>query len=135
MERVIARRDNILLFGTKPYEELGRYIASMDVCLIPLKMSGLRRAADPNKLYEYAACGKPIVTMAYSDEIRALSEMVFTAEDHDGFVAGVRRALEEGSDGERLMTFARSRSWQARADEMAALITARLGAEKRKDCA
>jgi teichuronic acid biosynthesis glycosyltransferase TuaH len=133
MEEITTRRSNIEILGTRPYEELGRYIASMDVCLIPLQVNELRRAADPNKLYEYAACGRPIVTMAYSEEIRALADMIYTAENHDEFVSKVREALERGVDRERLEAFARSRSWQSRADEMAALIAEHLSAGTRKE--
>ncbi len=133
MAEITARRSNIELLGARPYEELGRYIASMDVCLIPLQVNELRRAADPNKLYEYAACGRPIVTMAYSDDIRALSDMIYTAENRDEFILKVREALERGADGERLEAFARSRSWQSRADEMANLVGGRLSAKTRKE--
>ncbi len=133
MEDITARRNNIELLGTKPYEELGRYIASMDVCLIPLQVNELRRSADPNKLYEYAACGRPIVTMAYSEDIKSLADMIYTAEDRGEFISKVREALERGADGERLEAFARSRSWQSRADEMADLIAGRLSTGKRKE--
>jgi glycosyltransferase involved in cell wall biosynthesis len=127
MEEVTSRRPNVHLLGTKPYEELGRYVSAMDICLIPLQVNELRRAADPNKLYEYAACGRPIVTMAYSDEIRSLSDLVYTADNRDEFVSRVGEALEKGADGERLTAFARSRSWQARADEMHYLIAKHAG--------
>lgn len=133
LEEITSRRSNIVILGARPYEELGRYIASMDVCLIPLRVNELRRAADPNKLYEYAACGRPIVTMAYSEDIRALADMIYMAESRDEFVSKVREALERGADRERLEAFARSRSWQSRADEMAALITEHLGPGTRKE--
>lgn len=133
MEEITARHGNIVLLGTKPYGELGRYIAAMDVCLIPLQVNELRRVADPNKLYEYAACGRPIVTMAYSDDIRALSDIVYIAENHEEFITKVREALERGADGDRLTAFAKNRSWQARADEMASLIRERAGARGRKE--
>ena len=132
MDGITTRHGTIRLLGTKPYEELGRYIAAMDVCLIPLRVNELRRAADPNKLYEYAACGKPIVTMDYSEDIKALSDLIYIAGDHDEFVSKVKEALEGRADGERLVAFARSRSWQARAAEMAALITRHAGAHERE---
>jgi glycosyltransferase involved in cell wall biosynthesis len=108
--------------GAKPYEMLGAYIAAMDVCIIPLKVNELMRSADPNKLYEYAACGRPIVTMKHSEDLEPLRGMIFLAGSREDFVEGIRMALASGADQDKLREFARRRSWQARADEIASLI-------------
>lgn len=85
------------------------------------------RLADPNKLYEYAAAGRPIVTPAHSPDLEPLRGFVHLAETDQEFIEGIRLALSEGKDAERLLAFARSSSWRARADALAALITDRLG--------
>lgn len=118
---------NIHHLGVKPYEQLGRYLAAMDVCIIPLRRNELMRLADPNKLYEYAAAGRPIVTPAHSPDLESLRGFVHLAETDQEFIEGIRLALSEGKDAERLLAFARSSSWRARADALAALITDRLG--------
>ena len=64
--RLAEERRNVVFLGEKSYDDLGAYLSSMDVCMIPLEANELRRLADPNKLYEYAAVGRPVVTMAYS---------------------------------------------------------------------
>lgn len=117
-------RGNIFYIGSKPYEKLGAYIASLDVCLIPLKMNELMRMADPNKLYEYAAAEKPVVTYRFAPEMDELSEMIYLADTREEFVRKIGIALEMGSDPVKLGEFARRCSWQARADEIAAIITA-----------
>jgi teichuronic acid biosynthesis glycosyltransferase TuaH len=119
---LMARRLNIFHLGAKPYERLGAYIAAMDVCMIPLKVNDLMRSADPNKLYEYAACGRPIVTMKHSEDLEPLRGMIFLADSREDFVEGIRIALASGADQDKLREFARRRSWQARADEIASLI-------------
>lgn len=124
---IAAERGNVYLIGTKPYEELGAYMAAMDVCLIPLLVNELRRLADPNKLYEYAAAGRPIVTMKYSEDIESLGDIVYLAGSREEFVRKVGEACTGGADEERLKAFAKSRSWRSRADEMSALILERLG--------
>lgn len=124
-ERVAALRSarpNVLFLGERPYEQLGAYCAAMDVCMIPLVMSELRRLADPNKIYEYAAAGRPIVTLAYSEEIAALSGLLHVARTPSEFVERIGEAIRGSGDAERLKAFARSRSWQSRADEMMRLI-------------
>jgi glycosyltransferase involved in cell wall biosynthesis len=119
---IAARRGTVFYLGAKPYERLGAYIAAMDVCVIPLKMNDLMRSADPNKLYEYAACGRPIVTMKHSKDLEPFRGMIHLAESPAEFIEGIRLALASGANQEKLLEFARRRSWQARADEIASLV-------------
>jgi glycosyltransferase involved in cell wall biosynthesis len=119
---IVSRRGNVFHLGTRPYERLGAYIAAMDVCIIPLVVNDLRRSADPNKLYEYAACGRPIVTKRYSDDLEAARGLIHLAESREEFVEQIRLALASGANREKLTEFARVRDWQVRADEIACLI-------------
>ncbi|MCK4548996.1 MAG: glycosyltransferase, partial [Candidatus Krumholzibacteria bacterium] len=120
--RLAEERRNVVFLGEKNYDDLGAYLSSMDVCIIPLEANELRRLADPNKLYEYAAVGRPIVTMAYSDYVTSLDGLVYVARSRGEFVDKVEEALGKGDDSEALREFARARSWQSRADEMTRLI-------------
>jgi glycosyltransferase involved in cell wall biosynthesis len=115
-------RRNVVFMGEKSYDDLGAYLSSMDVCMIPLEANELRRLADPNKLYEYAAVGRPVVTMAYSEYVESLDGLVYVARSRAEFVDKVEEALGKGDDSEALREFARARSWQSRADEMTRLI-------------
>jgi len=123
LEELMSEHDNIHHLGVKPYDELGRYLAAMDVCIIPLMRNELMRLADPNKLYEYAAAGRPIVTLKHSPDLEPLRDFVHLAETGEEFIEGLHRALSEEPDTERLLEFARSSSWQARADDVARLLT------------
>jgi glycosyltransferase involved in cell wall biosynthesis len=120
--RLSDEHRNVVFLGEKRYDDLGAYLSSMDVNMIPLVVNELRRLADPNKLYEYAAAGRPIVTMAYSDYVESLQDLVHVARTKSEFVDLVEKALMPGHDPEPLMSFARERSWQSRADEMVRLI-------------
>ena len=90
--------------------------------MIPLEANELRRLADPNKLYEYAAAGRPIVTMAYSEYVESLDGLIYVAHSRGEFVDKIEEALGKNDDSEALREFARARSWQSRADEMTRLI-------------
>jgi glycosyltransferase involved in cell wall biosynthesis len=125
--RLAEQRGNVRFLGEKPYEDLGSYLSSMDVCMIPLAANELRRLADPNKLYEYAAVGRPIVTLDYSKEIASLEGLIYIARTRGEFVDLVGEAARSGADAEALREFARARSWQSRADEMVELIDDSLG--------
>ncbi len=117
-----GKRGNIRYLGSIPYERLGAYTGSLDVCMIPLQMNELMRMADPNKLYEYAAVEKPIVTFRFSEDMDELAGMIFLAGTRAEFVEKIRAALEKGTDRSKLREFARRCSWQARADAMVSLI-------------
>lgn len=51
--------DNFIFTGAVPYEEVPKYINASDVCTVPKKP--LKSGYSPLKLYEYMACGKPVV--------------------------------------------------------------------------
>lgn len=56
---------NVITLDAVPYEEVGRHIASADVCLAlqpEFDWSRWRFHGSPMKVFDYMACGKPIVT-------------------------------------------------------------------------
>ena len=122
LDELIRKRKNIFHLGAKPYEELGAYLSAMDVCIIPLKMNELMRYADPNKIYEYAAAGRPIVTLEHSKKRGELEGLVYSAASEKEFLLQLSHALRHGVDEEKLKAFARRCSWQARADAMKEVI-------------
>lgn len=52
---------NINWIDSVPYEQLPGYIGRADVCLGPMGGTGHFDRCAPNKIYEYMACGKPII--------------------------------------------------------------------------
>ena len=128
LERVTEAHGNVHHLGVKSYIELGRYLAAMDVCIVPLKMNELMRLADPNKLYEYAAVGRPIVTLRHSADLDSLEGFIHVAATHDEFIECVQTALSGEPKSTELLEFARRNSWQARADSIAELISGYLSA-------
>lgn len=57
-------QEHVVFFGEKPFEELPVYINASDICL------GLfhdKPGISPLKLFEYMACGKPIVCNSTPD--------------------------------------------------------------------
>lgn len=53
--------DRVIFTGTVPYTKVPEYISCMDVCLIPFKTNAVSDSASPLKLFEYMACGKPVI--------------------------------------------------------------------------
>jgi len=69
--------DEVLFTGTVPHEQVPGYVNLMDACLIPMKPElRLDQARCPDKLFEYFACGKPVLSTALSEVIRLGGEAV-----------------------------------------------------------
>ncbi|MGB7532380.1 MAG: glycosyltransferase family 4 protein [Halobacteriota archaeon] len=54
--------DRVTFTGMVPYSQVPKYISAIDVCLIPFKKSQISERALPLKLFEYMACGKPVIS-------------------------------------------------------------------------
>jgi glycosyltransferase involved in cell wall biosynthesis len=111
---------NVRLWGERPYQEMGRFVQSFDVCLIPFAINALTEAVNPVKLYEYLALGKPVVSTALP-ELRHYDDVSYVAEDHAGFLEAVARALAEGDNpalANRRRACAEANRWEQRADEV-----------------
>lgn len=53
--------NNVRLIDVMPREEVFRYIASADCCLVPLKKIDIFKTALPSKMFDAWACSKPII--------------------------------------------------------------------------
>ena len=51
----------VLIHDSKPRKELIKSIMESSVCLVPLKNKKLFNFALPSKMFEYMACGKPVI--------------------------------------------------------------------------
>ena len=79
--------DNISFMPPQRKEDLIQIIKKASVCLVPLKNEPLFRHAIPSKLFEYMACGRPVI-VSIKGEIekiikRANSGLIATPEDAD----------------------------------------------------
>ena len=82
--------NQVIFTGTKPYHELPRYIACMDVCTIPLSPPQWGDIALPNKYFEYSSCGKPILMRPIPDVARIGGPNLFVYRTQDEYIAQVQ---------------------------------------------
>ncbi|MFW9887433.1 MAG: glycosyltransferase [Candidatus Thorarchaeota archaeon] len=63
--QTIVRNQNhqkrVALVDWVRYDEVPSYIAVADICILPANLNEIMREIVPIKLYEYLACGKPVV--------------------------------------------------------------------------
>jgi len=118
-----ARR-NVHWLHAKPHAQLPHYVAAMDVCLIPFRVTPLTRGVNPNKLYEYLALGKPVVSTDFSPWLHQYEPHVRIAADAEAFLAHVGAALREPGAIAPRRRVAEEHSWERCSQQMVQLFEA-----------
>jgi glycosyltransferase involved in cell wall biosynthesis len=105
---------NVHYLGAKPVQDVPRYINACDVCILPSSMNGSAADSDQIKVYEYLACGRPIVSTDLPS-VRRFSEVVRIARNADEFLAQVKASLDADAGlAEQRRRIASEQSWQHR---------------------
>ena len=95
LAQALGVSDRVSFTGIKPYAELPRYIACMDVCTIPLSPPRWMDIALPNKFFEYSACGKPILMRPIPDVARIGGPNLFMYRTRDEFVSQIEDLMDK----------------------------------------
>ncbi len=127
----LARHPNVTLTGAQPYESLPAWAKAFDVAIIPYRLNQQVRNANPLKLREYLATGKPVVSVP-TPEIDRFAGLVRIAHGREAFLAAIEAALAGDTDDERArrMASVRDMSWDQRVDETLRTVDAALRAKR-----
>lgn len=109
---------NVHFVGRRPYESIARYMAAMDVLIMPWNDSEWIKACSPIKLKEYLAVGRPVVTTDF-DALGPWRDVVRVANGGEAFAAAVVDALKEPYDAAALEDRIRAETWDHKAAELA----------------
>lgn len=114
---------NVFFLGVKEYAELPQYVSQFDVCLIPFKLNSVTFSANPIKMWEYMASGKPIVSTPIP-EVKAQGNLVYIGNGKIEFLQKIEEALQETGQRKSLqrMLKAEANDWNARVKELQQLI-------------
>ena len=110
----------IHILGMKPYNQVPSYISSFDVCLSIYRKNLATKYIDSQKIKEYLAAGKLVVT-SDSPNIQPMSRYLRVARDVDEFVRMVRDAIGMPVDTdlrERISLSVADQDWQERVNEI-----------------
>lgn len=89
---------NVYYYGTYNYEDLRSYAESVDVCLIPYKVTPDMEKVYPLKMMEYFAFGKPVVMTPFnSEQVRELKDQVYVADTSTGMQEAILKAYHENT--------------------------------------
>ncbi len=116
---------NLHYLGKIDYQVLPAYVQSFKVGLIPFVVDELTKPLNPNKLYEYSAANKPVVSMNYSSTIEGLSDTIFVGHTHAEFIEQISTAMAKHCS-ERSRDLASKNSWDNVAQTMYTEITTSL---------
>jgi glycosyltransferase involved in cell wall biosynthesis len=114
---------NIELRGEVPYAELAVHLKEFDVGLIPFLRTPLTLATNPIKLYEYFSCGLPVVSTALP-EVEKFAGLAYLADTPATFLRQLEAAILEDDPllTEQRLAVAAQESWQARMNQLVALV-------------
>ncbi|MHC4568331.1 MAG: glycosyltransferase [Planctomycetota bacterium] len=118
----LSAKQNVWMLGQKNYEEIPHYGKCFDVAILPWRVNKWTEAANPIKLKEYLALGKPIVSTPAFSELQSYRDVVYQAKSPEEFAECITRACSEDSPelvGKRRKKVARA-SWDSKAEAVLA---------------
>lgn len=124
----LTKLTNIYWLGWKDYRFLPNYLKAIDVCLLPYVSDEWTRNFYPNKVHQYLAAGKPIVSTDFP-EIRPFSNVVKISKTHEEFLATISDSLVEGRSqlALRRIKVAAKNTWDMRAQRINEIIKETIG--------
>ncbi len=130
----LQRRPNVHFLGNRAYEDLPAYGKHFDVAIIPYRLNRQVMHANPLKLREYLAMGKPVVAVRTA-EIEKYSDVVAIADSREEFLAKLDDLLSRPDSPmaiERRMSRVASVSWDARLARVFGIVRSRLDDEEKR---
>jgi glycosyltransferase involved in cell wall biosynthesis len=127
----LAEQPNVRLIPPVPYEDLPRYAAGFDVCVLPWETEhAFTSYGSAIKVREYLATGLPVV-ISPLPEYEHLSDVLRIARSREDFIKKVEEALAENDPplADARQNAVRGGTWEARAEWVSDLIETRLIAD------
>jgi glycosyltransferase involved in cell wall biosynthesis len=125
--QALQARPNVHFFGQVTVERVADFMAACDVGLLPYRYNAWTQAIQPLKLYEYLACGLPVVASDIP-AVRDEADVVRIAADAYGFVQAVGEVLaaDRASLKAERQARAAQNTWRQRVERISELVTATL---------
>ncbi len=127
----LRSQPHVHFLGRIDVQDVPQHVAACDVCLLPYRINEWTQNIDSLKLYEYLACGKPIVSTDLPAAQR-FSALVRIATNEEEFLASMDAALK--GDSPELRTkrreVAAQHTWEHRVAALSAAIENRLSEQR-----
>ncbi len=125
----VGVQEQVIFTGLQPYAALPGLIRSCDICINPFELNAITRDILPTKLFQYLACGKPVVMTELPGTLPFLTGpedgVLYCPLDNfvetiSGLLSDRRRMDELGINAHRVAL--RDYDWQSIADKLLAWI-------------
>ncbi|MGX4642526.1 glycosyltransferase [Massilia sp. SYSU DXS3249] len=131
----LPRGENVHYMGQRNYDELPKFLAGWDVCLLPFAMNDSTKFISPTKVLEYMAAEKPSVSTPITDVKVPYGDVVAIASTPEEYIAACERMLAMSEDEKRAMVermcdIVANTSWDKTASRMHELISTTAPATK-----
>lgn len=123
----LSKHPNVHFLGTKSYKEMPAYVKGLDIGIIPWVVRPFTNAMLPMKMFDYLACGLPVVSTELN-EVQPYSHMVGLAKDADEFGELIQQALHMNcpEKARNRIALAKENSWERRTALISGAIEERL---------
>jgi glycosyltransferase involved in cell wall biosynthesis len=91
----LISKKNVWMLGKKEYWQIPCYGRCFDVAILPWVKNRWTEAANPIKVKEYLALGKPFVSTPVFTEIEKYLDVAYVAETPEEFTDCIKKALAE----------------------------------------
>ncbi len=116
---------NFQWFDAVSYESLPSYASCFDVAMIPYHVNDHTQTANPLKLREYIATGKPVVTTPMREVFR-FEDVIHIAEKGPAFIQAMEKALDMPANNEKRALALQGEAWHEKAELVASWIEQKL---------
>jgi hypothetical protein len=116
----LKSRSNLYALGPKPYAQVPSYMQHADVGMIPFNVREHPEHVNgihPLKLYQYLACGLPVVSVAWQ-ELETLNAPAYLSRDSAQFIAYLQQAAQEKAGAAERIAFAAQADWGRRLEAL-----------------
>lgn len=136
----LPRAANVHYMGQRNYDELPKFLAGWDLCLLPFAMNESTKFISPTKVLEYMAAEKLSVSTPITDVKVPYGDVVAIASTAEEYIAACERMLAASSEEkarlvERMRDIVANTSWDKTAGRMHELIQTTTPGETRSAAA
>jgi glycosyltransferase involved in cell wall biosynthesis len=123
--KVLASYENVVFRGALVGSELQEHMSEYDVFIMPYTIEPVNsKATVPAKLFQYMACGAPIVSSYLENLIDLPDDFVYFANNESEFVSLIHTAKIRDNETlrKKRIEFAMNHRWERRGEDMHAII-------------
>lgn len=118
----LTNSKNIIILGSRHYKQIPRYMANADIGIIPFnvaKYSELVNSIHPLKLYEYMACGLPVIASKWR-ELEFMDTPASLYENEREFLTLIEETIKKLSSADKtgFVDFAARHDWRIKVEEL-----------------